>query len=187
MHEIVDHDCSRCKLHLNRKNIVIGKWNEKAPVMVIGEAPGQFEDESGLPFVGRAGQLLDKMLESIGLNKQNTYIANIIKCRPPENRNPDLDEIRACGDYLEAQIKKVNPKFIITTGAFSTSWLLNKEFTDKVKITQYVGKLYKYEKTPFMPIFHPAYLLRNEEKKQDTWLHLKAIFNHLDELGIYSD
>lgn len=186
MKDIVDSNCSKCKLSATRKTVVVGKWNEKGPVLVIGEAPGFYEDESGLPFVGKAGQLLDKMLEPIGLGEHNTYVANIIKCRPPENRNPELDEIKACANFLEKQIEYIKPKFIISTGVFSTSWLLNKEFTSNVKIGQHVGKLYKYQDIPFMPIYHPAYLLRAPEKKDLTWEHLKSIFEELDKLGVYA-
>jgi uracil-DNA glycosylase family 4 len=168
--------CTKCTLRTCTKNPAAGEGPENGPVMVIGEA-----------LVGPAGALLDKMLDSIGLSRNNnTYIVNVLKCRPPENRDPKIEEIRACGDYLEEQIKIINPKFIITTGAFSTSYLLDKGFEQKVKITQHVGKIYKYKNIPFMPIFHPEYLLRNEDKKTIAWKNLKSIAKELIKLDIYS-
>lgn len=179
------HNCQKCKLSNGRSKIVFGAGNPKAPVLVIGEAPGYWEDQSGEPFVGNAGELLDKMLGSIGLSrKTNCYIANVIKCRPPENRQPELEEIRQCAEFLKKQIEIIDPKFIITTGAYSTSWLLNQDFEVPVKITPHVGKLYKYKNIPFVPIFHPSYLLRNEEKKATAWENLQFIYEQLELLNV---
>lgn len=179
-------ECTRCKLHASCSGKVFGEKLAHAPVMVIGEAPGFNEDVTGRPFTGKAGILLDSMMHAIGLSRDtNIFITNILKCRPPDNRNPEPDELKACGDWLEKQIDLIKPKFIIPTGAFSTSWLLGREFDEPIRITHVVGKKYAYKGIPFIPIFHPAYLLRQEDKKQITWEHLQQIYTELDTLGIY--
>lgn len=179
--------CTRCSLSQSRTKVVFADGDVKAPVMVIGEAPGYWEDQSGLPFVGKAGVLLDQMLESIGLSRKiNCYIANILKCRPPDNRNPEPSEIQECSGFLKSQIDLLGPKFIIPTGKFSTSWLINGGFfvDDGFKVSNHVGKKYEYKGIPFIPIFHPAYLLRNEEKKEVAWENLKTIYGELEKLNI---
>ncbi len=178
--------CTRCDLHKTCSGKVFGEVDFDSPVMVIGEAPGFNEDVTGRPFTGKAGKLLDKMLDSIGLSRfTNVCITNILKCRPPENRNPEPEELLACGSFLERQIELIKPQFMIPTGAFSTNFLLGRSPDDIVKITYVQGKEYDYKGIPFIPIFHPAYLLRNESKKVDTWETLKKIADHLDRLGIY--
>ncbi|MGL5082561.1 MAG: uracil-DNA glycosylase [Microcoleaceae cyanobacterium] len=169
--DIAQHcnQCHRCELGNNRTNAVMGRGNPQAPILLIGEAPGQNEDEQGLPFVGKSGQLLDKILAAVGLStEQEVYISNAIRCRPPENRTPTTQEIDACKPYLLEQIRLVNPKMILLTGATAVKSLTG----DKRGITKIRGQWMEWEGLPCMPIFHPAYLLRNasREKGQPKWL-----------------
>lgn len=178
--------CTKCNLYKGCAGKVFGERFTNAPIMVIGESPGFNEDITGRPFTGKAGILLDKMLDSIGLSRdKNVFITNILKCRPPENRNPSAEELLSCGPHLEKQIDEIKPKFIIPTGAFSTNFLLGREVTNIIKISYVVGKEYAYKGIPFIPIFHPAYLLRSEDKKIPTWEHLQLIFNYLEKFGVY--
>jgi DNA polymerase len=164
-------DCKRCKLHRTRKTIVFGEGNEKAKLMFIGEGPGYDEDVQGRPFVGRAGQLLTKILQSIKLKREEVYITNIIKCRPPQNRNPEPDEIQSCHPFLMKQISVIQPKIICALGTFSAHTLLNTE----TKITSLRGKFYNLEGIKVIPTYHPAFLLRNPEKKREVWEDMKKI------------
>ncbi len=164
-------DCKRCKLHRTRRTIVFGEGDEKASLMLIGEAPGYDEDVQGRPFVGKAGQLLTKILQSINLPREEVYIANIIKCRPPQNRNPELDEIQSCNPFLVKQITVVQPKIICALGSFSAQTLLQ---TDS-KITALRGKLFDLEGIKLIPTYHPAFLLRNPERKREVWEDMKKI------------
>jgi DNA polymerase len=164
-------DCKRCKLHRTRKTIVFGEGHEKATLMFIGEGPGYDEDVQGKPFVGRAGQLLTKIIESINLSREGVYIANIIKCRPPQNRNPEPDEIQSCHPFLMKQISVIQPKIICALGTFSAHTLLNTE----TKITSLRGKFYNLEGIKVIPTYHPAFLLRNPEKKREVWEDMKKI------------
>ena len=164
-------DCKRCKLHRGRKTIVFGEGNEKATLMLIGEGPGYDEDVQGRPFVGRAGQLLTKILQSINLPREEVYIANIIKCRPPQNRNPEPDEIQSCHPFLMKQIQVIQPKIICALGAFSAQTLLKTD----VKITALRGKFYDLEGIKVIPTYHPAFLLRNPERKREVWEDMKKI------------
>ena len=171
-------DCTKCDLHINRKNIVIGDGNLDSKVMFIGEAPGEEEDNKGLPFVGRAGQLLTKMLVSINLKREDVYIANIVKCRPPNNRVPLPLEVQKCYPYLDMQIDIIRPRLIVTLGAPATQTLLKT----KQSISQMRGRFYKYEKNiRIFPTFHPAFLLRNPNKKREAWEDLKVISKFLSE------
>lgn len=165
------HNCRRCDLARTRRNVVFGAGSEKAGLMFIGEAPGFDEDLQGLPFVGRAGQLLTKIIESIGLKREDVYIANVLKCRPPGNRNPLPTEILACQDYLKEQISRINPKIICALGKFAAQTLLKTE----TPITKLRGKFYDYDGTPLIPTFHPAYLLRNPNDKKLVWEDMKMI------------
>ncbi|MGK7921734.1 MAG: uracil-DNA glycosylase family protein [Trichodesmium sp.] len=186
MDEIAIHcnQCSRCELGENRTNAVIGRGNPQAKIMIIGEAPGQNEDEQGLPFVGRSGQLLDKILESVGLSSdRHVYISNAIRCRPPENRTPIQKEIEACKPYLLEQIRLVNPKIILLTGATAVKALTG----DKRGITKIRGQWMEWEGRLCMPIFHPSYLLRNPSKEPGKpkwlmWQDIQAVKQKLDEL-----
>jgi DNA polymerase len=168
--ELVSHarNCQRCPLASGRTQVVIERGNRQAPIMIIGEAPGQNEDETGLPFVGRAGQLLDKILASVELTDRDVYICNVVKCRPPQNRDPAPQEISACNFYLREQMRLVNPLIVLLTGKYAMTTILNiKEGITKVR-----GQWYTQDDRWYMPIFHPAYLLRNasREKGSPKWL-----------------
>lgn len=170
--EIEIDDCKKCQLHNGRQNIVVSDGSPYASLMLIGEGPGEEEDKQGLPFVGRAGQLLNKMLAAINLKREDVYITNIVKCRPPMNRTPLLDEIEMCFPYLDKQIKIVKPKLIVSLGSPATSTLL----CTKKGITELRGKFFKYdENTYVLPTYHPAFLLRNQNKKREAWEDLQKI------------
>ncbi|NJK39467.1 MAG: uracil-DNA glycosylase [Oscillatoriales cyanobacterium RM2_1_1] len=176
--EITHHcnQCHRCELGKNRTHAVIGRGHLNAPILVIGEAPGQNEDEQGLPFVGRSGQLLDKILASVGFStEREVYISNAIRCRPPENRTPTPQEIAACKPYLLEQIRLIHPKIILLTGATAVKSLTG----DKRGITKIRGEWMEWQEIPCMPIFHPAYLLRNQSREpgQPKWLMWQDIQN----------
>jgi uracil-DNA glycosylase len=164
-------DCKRCKLHRTRKTIVFGEGNEKTKLMFIGEGPGYDEDVQGRPFVGKAGQLLTKILQSINLPREEVYITNIIKCRPPQNRNPEPDEIQSCNPFLMKQIDVIQPKIICALGAFASQTLLKTD----AKITALRGKFYDFEGIQVIPTYHPAFLLRNPERKREVWEDMKKI------------
>jgi uracil-DNA glycosylase family 4 len=165
-------DCSRCKLHtLGRKQVVFGVGNPNADLMFVGEAPGADEDEQGEPFVGRAGQLLTKIIEAIGLERDDVYIANVIKCRPPGNRNPEPDEVERCQPFLFRQIDAIKPKVIVALGKFAAQALL--QTTDP--ITRLRGRTFKYRGATLIPTFHPAYLLRNPSSKREVWEDMKKV------------
>ena len=169
-------DCKRCKLHRTRRTIVFGEGNEKATLMFIGEGPGYDEDVQGRPFVGRAGQLLTKIIQSINLSREEVYIANIIKCRPPQNRNPEPDEIQSCNPFLMKQIDAIQPKIICALGTFAAQTLLKTD----TKITALRGKLFDLEGIKVIPTYHPAFLLRNPEKKREVWEDMKKIVEWLN-------
>ncbi len=164
--------CVKCKLSETRKNIVFGEGNPSSKLMFIGEAPGAEEDNTGRPFVGRAGQLLTKIIESINLKRDDVYIANIIKCRPPQNRNPYEEEIKQCSPFLKEQIKIIRPKIICTLGKFSTEFIIG---TDKETISIVRGKEFNYDGITVIPTYHPSYLLRNPDAKRETWEDMKKI------------
>jgi uracil-DNA glycosylase len=165
-------DCSRCKLHtLGRKQIVFGEGNPDADLMFIGEAPGADEDAQGVPFIGRAGQLLTKIIEAIGLTRDQVYIANVIKCRPPGNRNPEADEIAECEPFLLRQIESVRPKVIVALGTFAAHTLLRTD----APISKLRGTFHDFHGARLLPTFHPAYLLRSPERKRDVWDDMKKV------------
>ena len=162
--------CTRCKLHtLGRQRVVFGVGNPDADLMFVGEAPGADEDLQGIPFVGRAGQLLTKMIEAINLRRDDVYIANVIKCRPPGNRNPEPDEIAECEPFLFQQIAAINPKVIVALGAFAAKTLLRSEES----ISRLRGNLYDFRGATLIPTFHPSFLLRSPDRKRDAWEDLK--------------
>ncbi|MCX5668053.1 MAG: uracil-DNA glycosylase [Candidatus Omnitrophica bacterium] len=167
--------CKRCSLHRTRHNTVLGAGNPKAELMFIGEAPGEDEDLHGLPFVGRAGQLLTKIIEAMGLKRSDVYIANILKCRPPNNRPPLPAEIEECEDILKKQIGIIKPKIICTLGKFASQTLLRTETT----ISALRGNFKEYNGIKLMPTFHPAYLLRNPADKKLVWQDMKKIMKEL--------
>jgi|SRR5580704_7190492 uracil-DNA glycosylase family 4 len=170
-------DCTRCRLHKTRNNIVFGVGNPKAALMFVGEGPGHDEDMQGIPFVGRAGKLLTQMIEAMGLRRDDVYIANVVKCRPPENRTPEKDEVATCSPYLFRQIDAIRPKVIVCLGNVATQSLLG---TTK-SISQYRGQWVDYRGSRLIPTYHPAYLLRNPAAKSDVWLDLKKV---MVELGL---
>ena len=165
-------DCTRCKLHtLGRKQIVFGVGNPQADLMFVGEAPGADEDEQGIPFVGRAGQLLTKIIEAIDLRRDDVYIANIIKCRPPQNRNPEPDEVATCEPFLFRQVDVIEPKVIVALGKYAAQTLLR---TDS-PISRLRGRVFDYRGAKLIPTFHPAYLLRNPSSKREVWEDMKLV------------
>lgn len=169
-------DCTRCELSASRTRLVFGVGHPAADLMFVGEAPGRDEDLKGEPFVGRAGQLLDKMIASIGMQRAEVYIANVVKCRPPGNRNPGTEEIATCRPFLAAQIDAIAPRVIVTLGKFAASVLLG----EAIAITRCRGQLRDYRGIPLMPTFHPAYLLRqytpqNRRAVYEDLLQVKAI------------
>jgi uracil-DNA glycosylase len=165
-------DCTRCKLHtLGRRQIVFGVGNPEADLMFVGEAPGADEDEQGIPFVGRAGQLLTKIIEAIGLTRDQVYIANVIKCRPPGNRNPEPDEVEMCEPFLFRQIDVIKPKVIVALGKFGAQTLLRT----LDPISRLRGRVYNYRGAKLVPTFHPAYLLRNPASKREVWEDMKVV------------
>jgi len=165
-------DCRRCKLcSLGRSQIVFGVGHARARLMFVGEAPGEEEDKRGEPFVGRAGQLLTKIIEAIGLSRDQVYIANVIKCRPPNNRNPEPDEVAACEPFLFRQIDVIQPKVIVPLGKFAAQCLLKT--VDP--ITKLRGRQFDYRGRVLIPTFHPAYLLRNPSAKREVWEDMKKV------------
>lgn len=165
-------ECTRCKLHgLGRQHIVFGVGNPNADLMFVGEAPGQDEDRQGVPFVGRAGQLLTRIIESIGLTRDEVYIANVIKCRPPQNRNPEPDEVAQCEPFLFGQVDAIAPKVIVALGKFAAQALLRSADP----ISRLRGRVYDYRGARLIPTFHPAYLLRNPSGKREVWEDMKKV------------
>ena len=168
-------ECTRCKLHKGRHTIVFGVGDPKARLMFVGEAPGEDEDLQGFPFVGKAGQLLTKMIEAMGLRRDDVYICNTVKCRPPNNRNPEPDELAACEPFLKGQLAAVRPEVIVTLGKFAAQALLR----DDTPISRLRGQWRTYEGIPLMPTFHPAYLLRSPGEKGKVWDDLKQVMKKL--------
>jgi uracil-DNA glycosylase len=170
-------DCTRCKLHKGRHKIVFGDGNSKAELVFIGEGPGADEDMQGLPFVGRAGKLLTQMIEAMGLQRKDVYICNVVKCRPPENRAPEPDEVTTCSPYLLRQIDVIQPKVIVCLGAVAAKTLL--ETTRG--ISQFRGEWLQWRGRKLMATYHPAYLLRNPNAKGEVWKDLQKV---MAELGL---
>ena len=165
-------DCRRCKLcTLGRSQVVFGVGNAKARLMFVGEAPGEEEDKRGEPFVGKAGQLLTKIIEAIGLTREQVYIANVIKCRPPGNRNPEPDEVEQCEPFLFRQIEVIRPRVIVPLGKFAAQSLLKT----MDPITRLRGRQFDYRGAVLIPTFHPAYLLRNPSAKREVWEDMKKV------------
>jgi uracil-DNA glycosylase family 4 len=173
-------ECTRCKLHGSRKTIVFGTGAEDAQLMFVGEAPGEQEDKRGEPFVGRAGELLDKMIEAMGWSRDSVYIANILMCRPPGNRNPQPDEIASCLPFLRAKIAAIAPRIIVALGRPAANTLLGTD----APISTLRGKFHPGLGTKIMPTFHPAYLLREPDRKREAWADLKLVIAELARLGI---
>jgi len=171
-------DCTRCKLHtLGRRQVVFGVGNPDARLMFVGEAPGADEDVQGEPFVGRAGQLLTRIIEAISLKREDVYIANVIKCRPPGNRNPEQDEVETCEPFLFRQVDVIQPKVIVALGTFAARTLLRT----LDPISRLRGRVYDYRGARLVPTFHPAYLLRNPASKREVWEDMKLVRSLLAE------
>ena len=164
-------DCRRCRLAHGRNRIVFGDGNPRAKLVFIGEGPGFDEDQQGKPFVGAAGQLLTRIIEAIKLTRNQVYICNIIKCRPPGNRNPEPDEINTCFPFLERQIAAIQPDFICALGTFAAQSLLKTA----TPISRLRGRFYEFEGIKVLPTYHPAYLLRNSDKKREVWQDMKML------------
>jgi len=164
-------ECTRCKLHPHRTQIVFGVGRAQADLVFVGEAPGADEDAQGEPFVGRAGQLLTRMIEAIDLRREEVYICNVLKCRPPNNRTPETDEIASCEPFLVAQLKAIKPKLICALGAIAASNLLKT----KVPLGKLRGKFHDYHGIPLLVTYHPAYLLRNPKEKKTAWQDLQLL------------
>ncbi|MBN2358370.1 MAG: uracil-DNA glycosylase [Deltaproteobacteria bacterium] len=168
-------DCTRCQLHRRRHHIVFGQGDPAAELVFVGEGPGEDEDRQGIPFVGKAGELLTRMIGAMGLTRDQVYICNIVKCRPPNNRDPEPDEVAACEPFLRAQLAAIKPRVIVALGRCAAQTLLGV----KVPISRLRGKWASYQGIPLMPTFHPAYLLRNAGGKRPVWEDLKEVMHRL--------
>ncbi len=168
-------DCKRCKLGYGRRNLVFGEGSPQARLVFVGEGPGREEDQAGLPFVGEAGRLLTKIVNAMGLSREEVYICNVVKCRPPKNRDPEADEIETCLPFLKNQLNLIRPQVICTLGRIAAQALLGKEF----KITVERGRWHSFMDIPLMPTYHPAYLLRNPSAKRQVWDDIQKIMKHM--------
>lgn len=173
-------NCHRCKLHRGRSRIVFGSGNPSAELLFVGEGPGAEEDRQGLPFVGAAGQLLTRMIEAMGYQKNDVYICNVVKCRPPNNRDPEPDEVKACERFLKTQLAIVKPKVIVTLGKYAAQTLLRSDRP----ISHLRGQWYQYEGVELLPTYHPAYLLRSPEKKREAWQDLQKVMTALGKSAV---
>jgi uracil-DNA glycosylase family 4 len=168
-------ECTRCRLHLQRNKIVFGAGNPRAELVFVGEGPGHDEDVQGLPFVGRAGKLLTQMIEAMGLKREDVYICNVVKCRPPENRKPEDDEVATCSPYLYRQLDVIAPKAIVCLGGTAAQALLKT----KDSISRFRGTWFDFRNTKLLATYHPAYLLRNPAAKSEVWKDLQKVMAHL--------
>lgn len=170
--------CKRCQLREGCTQVVMGKGNIEKKIMFIGEGPGANEDKAGKPFVGRAGQLLNKIFSAVGIKRSEVYITNVVKCRPPGNRNPTTNEMEACTPILTAELELINPKVIVPMGSVALKFLID----DNLSITRTRGKWIKKGKFYFLPTFHPSYLLRNQSMKKPAWQDFKTIKKSIDRI-----
>ena len=173
------YDCRKCRLCETRTNVVPGEGNPRAKIMFIGEGPGRDEDLQGRPFVGRSGELLNRMIRAIGLEREEVYICNIVKCRPPQNRNPEPDEAAACLNYLRAQVALVRPKIVVLLGKVACRYTLQQE----VSVMREHGRWFERKGVWFMPTFHPSALLRDPSRKRDSWEDFQKIRDKLAEIN----
>jgi DNA polymerase len=164
-------NCRKCPLYKGKKNYVFGEGDTDASLMFVGEAPGYYEDVDGKPFVGKAGKLLTKIIKAMGFERDNVYISNILKCRPPNNRDPLQEEIESCLPYLKRQIELVNPEIICTLGRFAAQTLIGTDVT----ISNLRGRIFNYKRRKLIPVFHPSFLLRNPKYKKETWEDMQMI------------
>ena len=174
-------ECTRCRLHEQRTNIVFGEGNPAADLVFVGEGPGAEEDRTGRPFVGKAGKLLDKIIEAIGMRRSDVYIANVVKCRPPDNRTPERDEAATCGPFLFRQLGFIRPKVIVALGAPALQCLTGS----REGITKVRGHWQEWNGIRVMPTYHPAYLLRVPDKKKETWEDMKRVRDYIVNGGVY--
>ena len=170
-------ECTRCKLHETRNNIVFGEGNPKARLVFVGEGPGRDEDMQGRPFVGRAGKLLTKIIEAMGLTREDVFICNVVKCRPPNNRNPESDEVAACEPFLLKQIRSISPEIIVCLGSVATSLLLKLK---QPRMGDLRGQFHEYGNSKLMITYHPAALLRNPNFKKPVWEDMKLVLKELN-------
>ncbi len=170
-------NCQQCQLHQNRKNAVVGGGSKEAILMIVGEAPGYNEDIKGEPFVGKAGQLLDNILQAIDLKREEVYITNVVKCRPPKNREPLEEEISLCIPYLRKQFLLIRPKIILCLGRVAAQALINKDF----KVSQEHGKFFERKSCSIMATYHPAALLRDLSKKRTVWEDMKRLMERYED------
>lgn len=178
LNDLYEHskNCTKCRLAENRNNFVFGEGNPEAQIVVIGEAPGAEEDAQGRPFVGRSGKLLDKILEAIGFSRDDVFICNIIKCRPPENRNPNTDEIESCMPWLKTQLQLINPKILLLLGRVAANTILdNKQSMGSLR-----GRIIRWNGYDVIVTYHPAALLRNPNWKRHCWEDVKMLRSHYD-------
>ena len=168
-------DCTRCRLSQQRNTIVFADGNPDADIMFVGEGPGADEDAQGLPFVGKAGQLLNNMITAMGIHREDVYIANVVKCRPPGNRTPERDECDTCGPFLLQQIDTVKPKIVVALGATAAKYLLNAQDS----MNNLRGKIYEVRGIPLVVTYHPAYLLRDPRQKKEAWADLQMVMRYL--------
>ena len=168
-------ECIRCRLHSHRTHIVFGEGNPSAKVVLVGEGPGREEDRMGRPFVGPAGKLLDRIIASMGWRRQEVYICNVIKCRPPKNRDPLPDEIEACGPFLRRQLQAIRPQAILALGSFAAQFLLSSQ----QPISRLRNQVHQFEGIPVVPTYHPAYLLRNPLQKRQAWKDVQLLLSLL--------
>ena len=166
-------ECTRCQLHPNRTHIVFGEGNPSARVVLVGEGPGQEEDRLGQPFVGAAGKLLDRIIAAMGWRRAEVYICNVIKCRPPRNRNPQVDEIEQCGPFLRRQLRAIHPQAILALGSFAAQFLLSTQ----QPISRLRNHVHDFEGIPVVPTYHPAYLLRNPLQKRRVWEDVQLLLS----------
>ena len=171
-------NCTKCALCATRTQTVFGSGNKHADWMLVGEAPGQHEDEQGLPFVGNAGLLLTEMLRAIGLTREEVFITNILKCRPPNNRDPHADEVESCNNYLQRQQKLIQPKIILAVGRIAAQTLLKTD----APLAKLRGKVHTFNNTPVVVVYHPAYLLRSLSEKRKAWLDLQLAIQTVKEI-----
>ena len=178
LEEISDEigDCTRCKLHEGRTNIVFGEGNANARLVFVGEGPGRDEDEQGKPFVGRAGKLLTKIIHAMGLQRTDVFICNVVKCRPPDNRNPEADEMTTCGQFLTKQLISIEPEVIVCLGSIASKYLLNS----KASLGSLRGKFHPYMNSKLLVTYHPAALLRNPNYKKPLWEDMKLVLEELE-------
>lgn len=180
---LVVRDCQRCEISKQRKQAVFGVGDLHSPLLFIGEAPGADEDEQGEPFVGRSGKLLTLLIEKMGLSRERVYIGNVVKCRPPGNRDPEPAELQNCSEYLHAQIALIDPKVVVTLGRFSLEFMLGSG----QKISQIHGKIFRQDERVIMPMYHPAYALRNPSGKEQMIEDFSRLRALLKKLNLYQD